>query len=81
MVDGHAALKHRQEGLHLRQELVVIGERVDRVLEAQDAHARQSKSMRLPGYIRKPVTSLIVLSGTIIISVVVGLSLYETFFS
>ncbi|MBN02609.1 AarF/UbiB family protein [Ponticaulis sp.] len=77
----------KQSGIALRSlaqravQLPEILDRVDRVLEAQDAHARQSKSMRLPGYIRKPVTSLIVLSGTIIISVVVGLSLYETFFS
>ena len=58
-----------------------ILDRLETVLDANAEYAKRSQSTGLPGYVRKPVQSLLILSTFVIVSVVIGQALYAWLFS
>ncbi|MAI91613.1 AarF/UbiB family protein [Ponticaulis sp.] len=74
---GQAIRSLAQRALQLPE----VMDRVDAILAAQEQQAKNHQGMRLPGYIKRPVSSLAILSVTIIGSVLIGLGLFDAFFS
>lgn len=70
-----------RELTHRAIRLPEVMDRLETVLDANARHAVRNQQGGLPGYFRKPIQSLVVLSGFIIASIIIGQLVYSALFA